>query len=100
MMSYRRNPLLVQIRGGRAGTPGAPLEAALIDCRLCAAIFTSVNDEPRLNLSFLAESAANLRTSWAALVQRELASKLHLKQRSVSPSGGSMRPYLVLMAAV
>src|SRR5713101_6818154 len=39
----------------------------------------------RLNLSCLAESAANLRTSWVSSAQRELASKLHLKQRSVSP---------------
>src|ERR1700688_4987021 len=69
----------------RAGTPGAPSEAALIDCRLCAAIFTSSEDRPRVNLSCLAESAANLRTSWVSSARRELASKLHLKQRSVSP---------------
>src|ERR1700687_6207588 len=39
----------------------------------------------RVNLSCLAESAANLRTSWVSSARRELASKLHLKQRSVSP---------------
>src|SRR6266852_3383547 len=69
----------------RARTPGAPPEAVLIDCRLCAAVFTSLSDGHCLHFSCLAESAANLRTSWAALVQWELASKLHLKQRSVSP---------------
>ena len=43
MMSYagRNGPSLAEIRGGRAGTPSAPPEA-LIDCTLCAAIFTSV----------------------------------------------------------
>src|ERR1700675_4262587 len=81
----RGTGLAVQIRSGRAGTPGAPPEAGPINCRLCAAVFTSLGDGPRLHFSCLAESAANLRTSWAALVQRELASKLHLKQRSVSP---------------
>src|SRR5260370_28295889 len=79
--------LAVKIDGGQgcAVTPGAPPEAAPICCRLCAAIFTSVDNDRHLNLSCLAESAANLRTSWAALVRWELASKLHLKHTSVSP---------------
>src|ERR1700682_1323189 len=53
-----------------------------------------------LNLRCLAESAVNLRTSWVSSAERELASKLHSTWKVLVPCGGSMRPYLVLMAAV
>ena len=72
----------------------------LIHCRLCAAIFTSLDHEAGESFSGLAESAANLRASWLSSARWQLARKLQLKQRCVSPSGGSMRPYLILMAVV
>ena len=78
-------PRLSRFEVAGRGRPALHQETALIGCRLCAAIFTSVDNSRHLNLSCLAESAANLRTSWAALVRWELASKLHLKHRSVSP---------------